>query len=69
MDTDDYARLLAQVTVLERVIIMLAQQQPETALTVNRAELSQLAESSGRSSRAYGEGVGQTAARLLADLR
>ena len=69
VDSNDHACLLAQVTVLKRVAIMLAQQQSEIALTHIRAALAKLAGGSEQSSQAYGEGIGQTATRLLDELR
>ena len=69
MDNDEYTRLLAHLTVIERALIALAQQQPAIALNLVRAELSQLAQDSEQSTEAYGETVGQVAARLLDELR
>ena len=69
MDKDDYARLLAHVTVIERAFVALAQQQPAIALNFVRAELTQLDQDSERSTGAYGESIGQVAARLLEELR
>ena len=69
MDTDEYARLLAHITLIERAFMALAQQQPAVALNLVRAELSQLAQDSEQSTKAYGESVGQVAAKLLDELR
>ena len=69
MDTDEYARLLAHLTVIERAFIALAQQQPAVALNLVRTELFRLVQDSEQSTKAYGEGVGQVAARLLDELR
>ena len=65
---DDYARLIAEITVIKVVIIQLTKKQPVEVIEGIRRRLNTLVASHIESTMTYGESMRQSAEQLLDSL-